>query len=40
MQAMAATTRVIWGEDFTAYDFGEGHPMTPLRLELTARLCE
>ena len=40
MQAMAATTRVIWDDDFTAYDFGEGHPMTPLRLELTARLCE
>ena len=37
---MAATTRVIWDDDFTAYNFGEGHPMTPLRLELTARLCE
>jgi acetoin utilization protein AcuC len=36
---MGATARVIWDDDFTAYDFGEGHPMSPLRLELTARLC-
>ena len=40
MHAMTATARVIWDEGFTAYDFGEGHPMTPVRLELTARLCE
>jgi acetoin utilization protein AcuC len=37
---MGATAQVIWDDDFSAYDFGEGHPMTPLRLELTARLCE
>ena len=37
---MGATAQVIWDDGFSAYDFGEGHPMTPLRLELTARLCE
>lgn len=37
---MGATAQVIWDDDFSAYDFGEGHPMSPLRLELTARLCQ
>ena len=37
---MGATAQVIWDDDFSAYDFGEGHPMKPLRLELSARLCE
>ncbi|MFN2320037.1 MAG: acetoin utilization protein AcuC [Dermatophilaceae bacterium] len=37
---MGATAQVIWDDDFSAYDFGEGHPMSPIRLELTARLCE
>ena len=30
--------RLVWDESFTRYDFGEGHPMHPSRLELTARL--
>lgn len=30
--------RLVWDESFTKYDFGEGHPMAPIRLELTARL--
>lgn len=30
----------IWGPEFTSYDFGIGHPMAPLRIDLTARLCE
>ena len=37
---MAAMARVVWDDVFTEYNFGEGHPMAPLRLELTARLCE
>lgn len=37
---MASGTRVVWDPSFTDYDFGPGHPMSPLRLELTARLCE
>jgi acetoin utilization protein AcuC len=38
IQAVAA--RVIWDEGFTAYNFGPEHPMGPIRLDLTARLCE
>lgn len=30
--------RLVWDESFTRYDFGEAHPMSPIRLELTARL--
>jgi acetoin utilization protein AcuC len=30
--------RLVWDEVFGAYDFGPGHPMAPIRLELTARL--
>jgi acetoin utilization protein AcuC len=30
--------RLVWDESFTNYDFGEGHPMSPTRLDLTARL--
>ncbi len=36
---MVAQVRVIWDEDFTRYDFGPTHPMAPVRLALTARLC-
>lgn len=31
--------RLAWDQAFTAYDFGRGHPMAPVRLELTAALC-
>ncbi len=31
---------VVWDHRFTAYDFGEGHPMHPIRLELTHLLAE
>ncbi len=30
--------RLVWDDAFGAYDFGAGHPMAPIRLELTARL--
>ena len=36
---MTTQACAIWGEDFTRYDFGPGHPMAPVRLDLTARLC-
>ena len=36
---MAVQARVIWNDDFTRYDFGPTHPMAPVRLALTARLC-
>jgi acetoin utilization protein AcuC len=32
------TVRLVWDESFTRYDFGPAHPMSPVRLELTARL--
>jgi acetoin utilization protein AcuC len=31
---------VVWDEALLAYDFGRGHPMQPVRLELTAALCQ
>jgi acetoin utilization protein AcuC len=33
------TARVAWTPELLAYDFGDGHPMSPVRLELTERLC-
>ena len=30
--------RLAWDEVFLTYDFGEGHPMAPLRLDLSVRL--
>jgi acetoin utilization protein AcuC len=37
---MASRTRVVWDPTFTSYDFGPSHPMSPVRLELTARLAD
>ena len=37
---MPRQARVIWDPSFTKYDFGPTHPMAPIRLDLTARLCE
>ena len=36
---MSRRSRVVWDDDFVRYDFGTGHPMSPLRVDLTARLC-
>lgn len=36
---MATQACIIWDDSFTGYNFGEGHPMNPVRLDLTARLC-
>lgn len=36
---MSTQARIVWDESFTGYDFGHQHPMNPVRLELTARLC-
>ncbi len=30
---------MIWDDAFTAYNFGPGHPMAPIRLDLTTRLA-
>lgn len=32
-------TRVYWDPALTRYDFGPGHPMSPVRLDLTMRLA-
>lgn len=36
---MTTQAGIVWHASFSEYDFGEGHPMNPARLELTARLC-
>jgi len=36
---MSDSTLVIWDDVFTSYNFGETHPMRPLRLELTMDLA-
>ena len=36
---MASRTRVVWDDEFTAYNFGPSHPMAPVRLDLTTRLA-
>ena len=37
---MPSQARVVWDPSFTKYNFGPTHPMAPIRLDLTARLCE
>jgi acetoin utilization protein AcuC len=32
---MSAIAQVVWAPELLAYDFGAGHPMAPLRLDLT-----
>lgn len=39
MTAADPRVRVVWGEELSAYNFGPQHPMNPIRLDLTARLC-
>ena len=36
---MAAVVQVVWAPELLGYDFGAGHPMAPLRLELTMELA-
>lgn len=35
---MPSDALLVWSEDLVGYDFGVGHPMTPVRLVLTHRL--
>ncbi|MGD9486230.1 acetoin utilization protein AcuC [Streptomyces sp. TRM70308] len=35
---MSGTARVMWDDAVIGYDFGSGHPMDPVRLDLTMRL--
>jgi acetoin utilization protein AcuC len=36
---MTCTLHVAWDERLTAYDFGPGHPLAPVRIELTIALA-
>src|SRR5659263_220150 len=36
---MAPVVQVVWAPELLGYDFGVGHPMAPLRLELTMELA-
>ena len=36
---MTCTVHVAWDERLTDYHFGPGHPLAPVRLELTMRLA-
>ncbi|WP_066582263.1 acetoin utilization protein AcuC [Cellulomonas timonensis] len=37
---MSADVQVVWSPALLDYDFGDGHPMAPLRLDLTMRLAD
>lgn len=36
---MSQSLRVVWDESLVAYDFGPGHPLAPVRVDLTVRLA-
>ncbi|MFI7438475.1 acetoin utilization protein AcuC [Nonomuraea indica] len=36
---MSRTVRVIWDDALTSYNFGPGHPLAPVRVELTMALA-
>ena len=37
--AVEGTLQVVWDEALAAYDFGPGHPLAPVRVELTMALA-
>src|SRR5690606_3392100 len=38
-RGMGEPIRVVWDETLTGYNFGRGHPLNPVRLDLTIRLA-
>jgi acetoin utilization protein AcuC len=36
---MAESVYIVWDDSLTHYDFGNSHPLSPIRLELTIRLA-
>ena len=36
---MSRSARVVWDDALTSYDFGPGHPLAPVRVELTMALA-
>ena len=37
---MTCTLHMAWDERLTEYDFGPGHPLAPVRVELTGALVQ
>ncbi|MGN6245939.1 MAG: acetoin utilization protein AcuC [Motilibacteraceae bacterium] len=38
-EGVTGRSHVVWDDSFLAYDFGPGHPMAPVRVDLTVRLA-
>src|SRR5689334_13652880 len=38
--SMSGEARLVYDDALTGYDFGRGHPMSPIRVQLTIRLAE
>ena len=36
---MGGRAAFVWSDSLAAYDFGPGHPLAPIRVELAVRLC-
>ncbi|HJY93403.1 MAG TPA: acetoin utilization protein AcuC, partial [Streptosporangiaceae bacterium] len=36
---MTGSLTLVWDERLTGYDFGPGHPLAPVRVELTVALA-
>jgi acetoin utilization protein AcuC len=36
---MSGRAAFVWSDSLAAYDFGPGHPLAPIRVELAVRLC-
>src|ERR1700710_2106223 len=36
---LPTTVEIVWDDELTAYDHGPGHPLRPVRLELTMALA-
>jgi acetoin utilization protein AcuC len=37
---MTCTLHVAWDKKLTSYDFGPGHPLAPIRVELAVELAQ
>ena len=37
---MAGSLTLVWDERLIGYDFGPGHPLAPVRVELTMALAQ
>ena len=37
---MSDSAAIVWDEALRAYDFGPGHPLAPIRVQLAMRLAQ